>query len=139
MNKFVGIGRVITDPSYRQVGGVDVCDYKVAVKTRGKDDNGYPRSIIVKCTVWRKLAELARSFGLYKGQMVGVSGMLDMETYTAKDGSPRVNLTLDVEDMDFIRTGGDMPVKAGSEAPVVNAPAPVAEPVPVDAGDELPF
>ena len=104
MNKFIAVGKVITDPNFRQAGGVDVCDFKVAVRTRGKNDQGYPNSIIVKCTVWRKLAEMAKNFGLYKGQMVGVSGMLDVEQYTTKNGESRTNLTLDVEDIDFIRT-----------------------------------
>lgn len=109
MNKCFFVGRLITDPSFRQAGGVEVCDYKISVRTRGKNDQGYPNSIIVKCTVWRKLAEMCKSFGLYKGQMVGVSGMLDLEQYTDKNGVLRSNLTLDVDDMDFIRLGSDMP------------------------------
>lgn len=113
MNKFIAVGKVITDPNFRQAGGVDVCDFKVAVRTRGKNDQGYPNSIIVKCTVWRKLAEMCKNFGLYKGQMVGVSGMLDVEQYTTKNGESRTNLTLDVDDMDFIRTT-DMPSTGGS-------------------------
>lgn len=108
MNKCVFTGRIITEPDFRQAGGVDVCSYKLSVRTRGKNDQGYPNSIIVKCTVWRKLAEMCKSFGLYKGQMVSVSGMIDQETYTAKDGETRTNITLDVDDMDFIRTT-DMP------------------------------
>lgn len=136
MNKFIAVGKLITEPTYRQAGGVDVCDYKVAVRTRGRNEQGYPNSVIVKCTMWRKLAEMAKSFGLYKGQMVGVSGMLDLETFTGKDGQPRTNLTLDVEDIDFIRTAGDMPVKDGglhedvAPAPVVAdaAPLPMADP-----------
>lgn len=115
MNKFIAVGRLITEPSYRQAGGVDVCDFKLSVRTRGKNDQGYPNSIIVKCTVWRKLAEMARNFGLYKGQMVGVSGMLDVDAYTDKNGVARTNLTLDVEDMDFIRTS-DMPSKNDAPA-----------------------
>lgn len=114
MNKCFFVGRLITDPSFRQAGGVEVCDYKISVRTRGKNDQGYPNSIIVKCTVWRKLAEMCKSFGLYKGQMVGVTGMLDLEQYTDKTGVMRSNLTLDVDDMDFIRMSGDMP----SPAPV---------------------
>ena len=114
MNKCFFVGRLITDPSFRQAGGVEVCDYKISVRTRGKNDQGYPNSIIVKCTVWRKLAELCKNFGLYKGQTVGVTGMLDLEQYTDKNGVLRSNLTLDVDDMDFIRLGGDMP----SPAPV---------------------
>jgi single stranded DNA-binding protein len=109
MNKCFFVGRLITDPSFRQAGGVEVCDYKISVRTRGKNDQGYPNSIIVKCTAWRKLAEMCKSFGLYKGQMVGVTGMLDLEQYTDKNGVLRSNLTLDVDDMDFIRLGGDMP------------------------------
>ena len=111
MNKFIAVGRVITEPNYRQAGGVDVCDFKVAVRTRGKNDQGYPNSIIVKCTVWRKLAEMCKNFGLYKGQMVGVSGMLDMEFYTDKNNIPRTNILLDTDDIDFIRTT-DMPSQA---------------------------
>lgn len=115
MNKFTAIGRLITEPTYRQAGGVEVCDYKISVRTRGKNDQGYPNSIIVKCTMWRKLAEMAKNFGLYKGQMVGVSGMLDMDVYTDKNNIPRTNLTLDVDDIDFIRTT-DMPSKADAPA-----------------------
>ena len=111
MNKFTAIGRLITEPSFRQAGGVEVCDYKVSVRTRGKNDQGYPNSIIVKCTMWSRLAEMAKSFGLYKGQAVGVSGMLDMEFFTDKNGVNRTNLTLDVDDIDFIRQSGDMPAK----------------------------
>lgn len=115
MNKCFFVGRLITDPSFRQAGGVEVCDYKISVRTRGKNDQGYPNSIIVKCTVWRKLAEMCKTFGLYKGQTVGVTGMLDLEQYTDKNGVLRSNLTLDVDDMDFIRLSGDMP---GGAAPV---------------------
>ena len=118
MNKFTAIGRLITEPSFRQAGGVEVCDFKLSVRTRGKNDQGYSNSIIVKCTMWRRLAEMAKSFGLYKGQNVGVSGMLDMEFYTDKNGIARTNLVLDVEDIDFIRQT-DMPSKA--EAPAGDA------------------
>lgn len=127
MNKFTAVGRVITEPNYRQAGGVEVCDFKISVRTRGKNDQGYPNSIIVKCTAWRKLAEMARNFGLYKGQMVGVSGMLDMEFYTDKNNIPRTNILLDTDDIDFIRTT-DMPSHApaqgdADDSQFVSAPA----------------
>ena len=123
MNKFTAIGRVISEPTYRQAGGVDVCSFPLSVRTRGKNDQGYPNSIVVKCTVWRKLAEMAKTFGLYKGQMVGVSGMLDLDVYTDKNNIPRTSITLDVDDMDFIRTS-EMPSKQGDadDSAFVNAP-----------------
>ena len=76
----------------------------------------------------RKLAEMAKSFGLYKGQMVGVSGMLDMDVYTDKNNIPRTSLTLDVEDIDFIRTT-DMPAQTparGEADDTTDVPAMVA-------------
>ena len=127
MNNFNAIGRLITEPTFRQAGGVDVCDFKLSVRTRGKNDQGYPNSIVIKCTLWRKLAELARNFGLYKGQNVGVRGMLDMEVFSDKNGIPRTNLLLDVEDIDFIRQT-DMPSKdevRGDADDVTGMPAPV--------------
>ena len=131
MNKFTAIGRVISEPTYRQAGGVDVCSFPLSVRTRGKNDQGYPNSIVVKCTVWRKLAEMAKTFGLYKGQMVGVSGMLDLDVYTDKNNIPRTSITLDVDDMDFIRSS-EMPSKPAGDADdsafVNAAPAAVTDP-----------
>ena len=40
MNKFIAVGKVISDPNFRQAGGVDVCDFMVAVRSRGKNDQG---------------------------------------------------------------------------------------------------
>lgn len=145
MNKYIAVGKLITEPNYRQAGGVEVCDFKVSVRTRGKNEQGYPNSIVVKCTIWRRLAEMARNFGLYKGQMVGVSGMLDMEYYTDKNGVNRTNLLLDVEDIDFIRTAGDMPVKDNGlhDAPAVRGDADDTTGIPAGAvvaqDDECPF
>ena len=110
MNKFVAVGRVIAEPVYRQAGGVEVCDFKISVRTRGKNDQGYPNSIIVRCTLWRRLAELAKSMGLLKGSNVGVVGMLDVDSFVDKEGQTRTTLTVDVDDIDFIRTS-DMPSK----------------------------
>jgi hypothetical protein len=72
---------------------------------------------------------MCKTFGLYKGQMVSASGMIDVETYTAKDGETRTNLTLDVDDMDFIRTtdmptGGSAHVRGDADdSAYVGAPA----------------
>lgn len=132
MNKCFFVGRLISEPVYREAGGVPVGDFRLSVRTRGKDAQGYPNSIIIKCTIWRKLAEMAREWGLYKGQSVGVSGMLNVETYTAKDGTERTQLLLDVDDLDMIRSS-DMPAKTNDQS--TQAPA---APVPV-VTDECPF
>lgn len=132
MNKCMFVGRVIAEPVFREAGGVPVGDIRLSVRTRGKDAQGYPNSIIIKCTIWRKLAEMARDWGLHKGQNIGVSGMLNMETYTAKDGTERTQLLLDVDDLDMIRSSSDMPVQTSASQPTQAAPMPVTT-------DEWPF
>ena len=133
MNNWTFTGRLIGDPNYREVGGVKVCDFTVSVRTRGKDDQGYPKSVLTRCTCWRKLAELCEQFGVAKGKTLAISGMVDLREYTNKDGVMCKSLEVDVADVDFLLQG------AGQE----KKPDAVAEPVTavftVVNTDELPF
>lgn len=133
MNTWTFTGRLIGDPNYREVGGVKVCDFTVSVRTRGKDDQGYPKSVLARCTCWRKLAELCEQFGVAKGKTLAISGMVDLREYTNKDGVMCKSLEVDVADVDFLLQG------AGQE----KKPDAVAEPVTAEFTvvntDELPF
>lgn len=133
MNTWTFTGRLIGDPSYREVAGVKVCDFTVSVRTRGKDDQGYPKSVLARCTCWRKLAELCEQFGVCKGKTLAISGMVDLREYTNKDGVLCKSLEVDVADVDFLLQG------AGQE----KKPDAVAEPVTAEFTvvntEELPF
>lgn len=136
MNKFTCTGRLMYDPTYRQAAGVDVADFTLSVNTRGKNDQGYPNSVVIKCTVWRKQAELMKKFQICKGKRVAVSGMIDLERYKTREGVDRVNLTLDVEDLDFMLDTTTMPEK--TDMPAQAAPAEPA-PAPMLVDEEPPF
>lgn len=133
MNIWTFTGRLIGDPSYREVGGVKVCDFTVSVRTRGKDDQGYPKSVLARCTCWRKLAELCEQFGVCKGKTLAISGMVDLREYTNKDGVLCKSLEVDVSDVDFLLQG------AGQEKKPDAVEAPVTSEFTVVNQDELPF
>lgn len=138
MNSWTFTGRMISDPNYREVGGTKVCDMTLSVRTRGKDDQGYPKSVLARCTCWRKLAELCAQFDIRKGKTLAVSGMVDLREYTNKDGVLCKSLEVDVSEIDFLLEGkqlgdaADMPATAST---MKEAPAGAIQ---VEV-DELPF
>jgi single stranded DNA-binding protein len=133
MNTWTFTGRLIGDPNYREVGGVKVCDFTVSVRTRGKDDQGYPKSVLARCTCWRKLAELCEQFGVAKGKTLAISGMVDLREYTNKDGVMCKSLEVDVSDVDFLLQGAGQEKKPDAVAETVTSEFTVVN------TDELPF
>ena len=133
MNTWTFTGRLIGDPNYREVAGVKVCDFTVSVRTRGKDDQGYPKSVLARCTCWRKLAELCEQFGVAKGKTLAISGMVDLREYTNKDGVLCKSLEVDVSDIDFLLQG------AGQEKKPDAVEEPVTAEFTVVNTEELPF
>lgn len=136
MNKWFFTGRLINDPEYRDVAGVKAATMTLSVRTRGKDDQGYPKSLLARCTCWRKMAELCEQFGVGKGKTLAISGMLDMREYTNKDGVLCKSLEVDVSDIDFLLDGKKQEANDGT---LMASPATAQQPQPVDVGEELPF
>ena len=141
MNLWTFTGRLIGDPTYREVGGVRVCDFTVSVRTHGKDQQGYPNSVLARCTCWRGLADLCERFGVGKGKTLAISGELDLHEYTNKDGVLTKSLQVDVRDIDFLLEGRKQDETGDKKlpAPVVMTPNFADQPQVVDPGDELPF
>lgn len=138
MNKCTFVGRLIADPVTREAGGVPVCSMTLSVRTRGKDDSGYPKSVLIKATAWRKLAEMVTKFGCVKGSMLAVNGMIDLEEYTSRDGSIRHQIVMDVDDIDFLLTANSAQQPGNAPASPSTPPVATDAPIPVETS-ECPF
>lgn len=102
MNKIIIIGNLTRDPELRTVGsGISVCDFTVAVNRRKKDDNGQQEADFFRVTAWRQLGENCSRF-LSKGRKVCVVGAVSARTYEAKDGTTKVSLEVNAEDVEFL-------------------------------------
>ena len=128
MNKIIIKGRLVRDPELKTGGsGVEFCKFTVAVDRRPVKDKP-KESDFFDCTAF---GATGAAIGKYmnKGREILVEGRME-SSKTEKDGQKRTWWGIVVEAFDFCGSKQD----AGTPAP-----APAAEPVPVDPPDDLPF
>ncbi|OUW01901.1 MAG: hypothetical protein CBD16_04915 [Betaproteobacteria bacterium TMED156] len=84
-------GNIGKDPELKTVGQNQVASFSLAVRT-GKDETTW-----LNCAVWGKRADAAVQY-LRKGAKITIAGQGKLNSYTAKDGSERQNLNVNVTD-----------------------------------------
>jgi single-strand DNA-binding protein len=89
VNVVVITGNLTRDPELRHTGGgTAVCDLRVAVNSRRKDQSGQwvDKPNFFDVTVWGAQGENCANY-LSKGRPVAIEGRLDWREWEAKDGS----------------------------------------------------
>ena len=89
VNVVVITGNLTRDPELRHTGGgTPVCDLRVAVNSRRKDQSGQwvDKPNFFDVTVWGAQGENCANY-LSKGRPVAIEGRLDWREWEAKDGS----------------------------------------------------
>ena len=139
MNKFIVMGRLTKDPEVRYGGMNNTCiaRFSLAVDRRFKRD-GEPTADFFNMTALGKQGEFVEKY-LHKGMRMLVSGAIQTDSYTDKDGKKVSTWEVVVASQDFADSKGD---NAGS-APATAQPQKSSENwmgIPADADDEgLPF
>lgn len=101
MNKLMIIGNVARDPETRVTqSGVSVCSFTVAVNRRRREGHE-PEADFFRVTAWRQLGELCQKY-LAKGRKVAVIGSVSASAYEAQDGTPRANLDVTADEVEFL-------------------------------------
>ena len=137
MNKIILIGNLTRDPESRTTpSGHTVCNFDIAVNERrgGQDTTTYFR-----IAAWDRTGESCQRY-MSKGRKVFVAGPLFARTYQANDGTTRVSLEVNANDVEFLSSRND-DMAGGYSAPAPSAPAPMAQNSGFTAveTDELPF
>ena len=137
MNKIILIGNLTRDPESRTTpSGHTVCNFDIAVNDRrGGQDN----TMYFRISAWDRTGESCQRY-LSKGRKVFVAGPLSARTYQANDGTTRVSLEVNANDVEFLSSRNDAQA-GGYSAPAASAPAPMAQASGFTAveTDELPF
>ena len=132
MNNIILMGRLNKDPEVRQSGENKIARYTLAVDRRFKRD-GQPEADFFNCTVFAKGAEFAEKY-LAKGIKIVVSGRMESDNYTNKDGEKVYGWQVIVDQQEFAES------KAASQG---NKPEPKNEdkyvPITADIEEDLPF
>jgi len=102
MNKLTIIGNLTHDPETRSTpNGVTVCSFTVAVDRKFKDQSGERTTDFFRINAWRQLGDTCARF-LSKGKKVAVIGELQARTYEAKDGTTRMSLDVQADEIEFL-------------------------------------
>ena len=142
MNKITIIGNLTRDPELKTTpNGYSVCEFTIAVNDRNSrrnQQNGQDSAQFFRISAWRQLGENCQRY-LAKGRKVFVSGPLTARTYQANDGTTRVSLEVQADDVEFLSSRNDD--QAGGHSPAPSAPAPIAQNSGFTAvePDDLPF
>ena len=123
MNRIIIKGRLTRDPEMKTGGsGVEFCKFTVAVDRRnGKKEK---EADFFDCTAFGKTGAAISQY-MAKGREILVEGRME-SSRSEKDGQKRTYWGLTVETFEFCGNKGD-------SAPVQ------AEPIPVEAPEDLPF
>lgn len=104
MNKIIIMGRLTSDPDFRQTpNNISVCRFTVAVDRKFADKNtGERQTDFINCTAWKNSAEFVSRY-FRKGKMILVEGSLRTGSYKDKKYSDVTHYTADVfvENVEF--------------------------------------
>jgi len=102
MNKITLIGNLTHDPDVRSTpNGVTVCTFTIAVNRRFASAGGERPTDFFRINAWRQLGETCARY-LAKGRKVAVVGELQARTYEAKDGTTRLSLDVQADEVEFL-------------------------------------
>ena len=133
MNKITLIGNLTHDPEVRSTpNGITVCSFTIAVNRRFAQ-NGEKITDFFRINAWRQLGESCARY-LAKGRKVAVLGELQARTYEAKDGTTRMSLDVQADEVEFLSPKSDARDDSGYQ-PSEPSPSGFSD---VDPGD-IPF
>jgi len=153
VNVVVITGNLTRDPELRHTGGgTAVCDLRVAVNSRRKDQSGnwVDKPNYFDVTVWGAQGENCANY-LAKGRPVAIEGRLDWREWEAKDGGKRQAVQIVANTVQFLGSrdgagggngngGGGGGFTPRSDVPADNSDF---EPAPTGGGgaseDDIPF
>ena len=125
MNRVILLGRLSRDPEVRvtQDGQTTIAKFGIAVDRRGKED----KADFFNVTAFNKTAQFAEKY-LKKGTKIALSGRLQLDEYTNKDGQKVTSVSVVAEEVEFCESKKteDKPKDGFMD-------------VPKDLGEELPF
>lgn len=110
MNKIILMGRLTRDPEMR-TGTTTVTRYTLAVDRRFKRE-GEPDADFFNCTAFGKSAEFADKY-FRQGTKVVVTGRIESDNYTNKDGQKVYGWKVIVDEQEFAESkNAEKPEKA---------------------------
>ncbi len=102
MNRINIIGRITKDIELKQTESeIKYTRFSIAVSRNYKNEGGEYDTDFFNVVAWRKTAEFISNH-FKKGSRIAISGKLQTNKYTDKEGVERTSVEIVAEDVDFI-------------------------------------
>ena len=120
LNHIVIMGRLTRDPELRTTqSGVSVTSFTVAVDRDYSGQNGQQKETdFIDCVAWRSTGEFGSKY-FSKGSMIVVSGRMQSQKWTDREGNKRVSWAIQADSVYFGESkknadaGGNAPTQGG--------------------------
>jgi single-strand binding protein len=145
MNKVILMGRLTRDPDVRYSqtdSNMAIARFSLAVDRRYKKQGDETTADFFNCTAFGKQGEFVEKY-LKKGTKIVVTGRIQNDNYTNKDGQKVYSVQIMVEEIEFAESKASAQSNEGSDGgaqPQMGAPdADGFMNIPDGIGSELPF
>lgn len=145
MNKVILMGRLTRDPDVRYSqtdSNMAIARFSLAVDRRYKKQGDTVTADFFNCTAFGKQGEFVEKY-LKKGTKIVVTGRIQNDNYTNKDGQKVYSVQIMVEEIEFAESKASAQSNEGSDGgaqPQMGAPdADGFMNIPDGIGSELPF
>lgn len=145
MNKAILMGRLTRDPEVRYSqtdSNMAIARFSLAVDRRYKKQGDTVTADFFNCTAFGKQGEFVEKY-LKKGTKIVVTGRIQNDNYTNKDGQKVYSVQIMVEEIEFAESKASAQSNEGSDGgaqPQMGAPdADGFMNIPDGIGSELPF
>lgn len=103
MNTITIIGRLTKDPDVKtgRSSGKSFVKFTVAVDRKFKDAQGNKQTDFLICKAFGKTADFIGTY-FVKGSKIGLTGSMQVDTYTAQDGTEQKETYILVNDVEFV-------------------------------------
>ena len=102
MNQYFGVGRLVEDPKVEITeSGKEVTRMPIAVQRSYKNADGEYDTDFFDVVLWNSLAVNTSEY-CHKGDLVGVKGRLESNTYETKDGEKKKSTYIVAEKISFL-------------------------------------
>ena len=131
MNKAILMGRLTRDPEIRYSQGdnsMAIAKFSLAVDRRYKKQGDEVTADFFNCTAFGKLAEIVEKY-VIKGSKVLITGRIQNDNYTNKDGQKVYGIKIMVDELDFAesKASREQGAQQGNDNPYPDMGAPDAD------------
>lgn len=132
MNKVILLGRLCKDPEVSSsTSGTTFARYSIAVDRKFKKE-GEPEADFFNCVSFNKQAEFVERY-LKKGTKVVVTGRLQNNNYTNKDGQKVYDIRVMAEEIEFAESKSNTDNSGSADVTdFINIAADIVEPLPFE-------